>query len=292
VAIVLAALGLHATTDFVGTLERRYYDFASTSSSRLPSDRIAVIAIDDQSIANIGRWPWSRDVHAKLIDKLAAAQARTIVHTAFFFEPQADKGLSYIRKLKSALVIATESGADYAQLGPLIAEAELALDTDAALADSMKRAGNVLIPSFYYPGEQRGKSDSALPAFAKNSSIGDPSVLALSVNRGQQPIDLLGDVAAGVGHMMPVQDVDGALRQEALLVNYFGQAVPALALLTAAKSLNLSPADIRINPGESVQLGKLRIDTDDKARFWPQFYGTRDGKNAFVADSAYDVLTV
>ena len=74
-------------TDFFGTLERRYYDFASTSTSRQPSERIAIIAIDDQSIANIGRWPWPRDVQAKLIDQLAAAKAKTIVNTTLFFEP-------------------------------------------------------------------------------------------------------------------------------------------------------------------------------------------------------------
>src|SRR5688500_507331 len=58
VLVVVAVLVLHYGTDFIGTLERRYYDFASTSTSRQPSDRIAVIAIDDQSVANIGRWPW------------------------------------------------------------------------------------------------------------------------------------------------------------------------------------------------------------------------------------------
>ena len=61
VAIVVAVIVLNVATDFIGTLERRFYDFASTTTSRQPSDRIAVIAIDDQSIANIGRWPWPRD---------------------------------------------------------------------------------------------------------------------------------------------------------------------------------------------------------------------------------------
>ena len=100
VLIVIAVVVLHQSTDFIGSLERRFYDFASTSgTSRQPSDRIAIIAIDDQSIANIGRWPWPRDVHADLIDKLAAAKAKTIVHTAFFFEPQTDRGLVFIRKM-------------------------------------------------------------------------------------------------------------------------------------------------------------------------------------------------
>src|SRR4051812_39083279 len=103
VLVILAVLLLHSFSDFFRTLENRYYDFASTSTTRQPSDRIAIIAIDDQSIANIGRWPWPRDVHAKLIDQLAGANAKTIAYTAFFFEPQTDRGLSYIRKMKDVL---------------------------------------------------------------------------------------------------------------------------------------------------------------------------------------------
>ena len=97
--VVLAVLVLHVATDLTGTLERRFYDWASTQSGRQPSDRIAVIAIDDQSIANIGRWPWPRDVHAQLIDQLAAAKAKTVVHTTFFFEPQTDRAVEALGRL-------------------------------------------------------------------------------------------------------------------------------------------------------------------------------------------------
>ena len=103
VLVVLAVFALHGATDFFGTLERRFYDFASTSTSRQPSERIAIIAIDDQSIANLGRWPWPRDVQAKIIDMLGAAKAKTIVNTTLFFEPQTDRGMVYIRKMKDLL---------------------------------------------------------------------------------------------------------------------------------------------------------------------------------------------
>jgi hypothetical protein len=53
--IVLAVWSLHQGTDAIASLERRFYDFGSTSSAPQPSERIAVIAIDDQSVANIGR---------------------------------------------------------------------------------------------------------------------------------------------------------------------------------------------------------------------------------------------
>lgn len=290
-------MALHMATDFIGTMERRFYDFASTSTSRQPSDRIAVIAIDDQSIANIGRWPWPRDVHAKLIDLLAAAKAKTIVHTAFFFEPQVDPGLVFIRKMKEVVDASAMSaepgapGAMHEQLGELIAEAEVALDTDAALAFSIKNAGTVLLPSVYVLGEQQGNPDSPLPPYALKSAVDDPTGFSIMAMRGQQPIELLGSVAAGIGHLNQFPDVDGAVRQEPLLVNYYGKAVPSMALLAAAKSLNLSASDVRLNPGQSVSIGKLRIKTDESALMLPQFYKGRDGKPAFAVDSFYDVLS-
>jgi CHASE2 domain-containing sensor protein len=295
VLVVLAVLVLHSATDFFGTLERRYYDFASTSTSRQPSDRIAIIAIDDQSIANIGRWPWPRDVHAQLIDQLAAAKAKTIAHTVFFLEPQTDRGLVFIRKMKEALGPAadpgTASGGLAEELGKVIAEAELALDTDAKLGASMAKAGNVLVPSVFVLGEPQGRPDQPLPDYALKSAVAELNNFSLPAVRGQQPIAVIGNSAAGIAHLNQLPDVDGAVRQEPLLINYFGKAVPSMGLLAAVKSLNLDAADIRLNNGESVQIGKLRVATDEAALMLPQFYKGRDGRPAFAVDSFYDVLS-
>ena len=81
------------------SLERKAYDMGVSLASREPSDRIAVIAIDKQSLDNIGRWPWSRDIFADMIEKLAAAKAKVIATTVLFSEPQRDPGLAYINKL-------------------------------------------------------------------------------------------------------------------------------------------------------------------------------------------------
>ncbi len=295
VLVVLAVLVLHSATDLFGTLERRYYDFASTSTSRQPSDRIAIIAIDDQSIANIGRWPWPRDVHAQLIDQLAAAKAKTIAHTAFFFEPQTDRGLEFIRKIKEALGPVADPAALQdglpAQLGKVIAEAEVALDTDAKLAASMARAGNVLVPSVFVLGEPQGKPDNPLPSYALKSAVEEIHGFSLPAISGQQPIEIIGSSAAGIAHLNQLPDVDGAVRQEPLLINYYGKAVPSMALLAAVGSLNLGSADIKLNNGESVQIGKLRIGTDEAALMLPQFYKGRNGRPAFAVDSFYDVVS-
>ena len=188
-AIVVAVILLNQATDLIGALERKFYDVASSSSARQPSDRVAIIAIDDQSIANIGRWPWPRDIQAQLIDQLAAAKAKTIVHTAFFFEPQTDRGLVFIRKMKEALGPAADpanaQGGLSEALAKVIVEAEQALDTDAKLAASMRKAGNVLVPSVFLLGEPQGKPDKPLPPYALKSAVDEGAGFSVPAVKGQ-----------------------------------------------------------------------------------------------------------
>lgn len=90
--IVAVIMLIAARGDLIQSLERKAYDLGVQAAARTPSDRIAVIAIDDASIANIGRWPWSRDVHARMIDLLAGAKAKVIADTTFFSNPSAMPG--------------------------------------------------------------------------------------------------------------------------------------------------------------------------------------------------------
>jgi serine/threonine protein kinase/CHASE2 domain-containing sensor protein len=295
VMVVLAVLMLHQATDLIGTLERRFYDFGLTSSARVPSDRIAIIAIDDASIAALGRWPWPRDVHAALIDKLHQAHAKTIGHTAFFFEPQTDRGLDYIRKLRE--VVQQDNPAEPTANDPrpkllkLMAEAEVALDTDAKLASSLDRAGNVVLPSVFRLETPLGRAEQALPPFALKNTVVNVPDFSLDASSGQYPLTMLGSLAASTGHLNLYPDADGAVRHEPLLVNYYGQAMPSMALQLAAHSLNLGMGDIRLDPLQNlVQLGNLRISVDTRAMMLPQFYPQREGRSAFQIDSFVDVL--
>jgi len=293
-AVVVSVLTLHAATDLFSGLERRFYDFASSHNARAPSDRIAIIAIDDQSIANIGRWPWPREVHAQLIDQLKAAGAKTVAHTALFFEPQTARGLDSLHALRAQI-----EGNTLTDLGPLsrdalirsIAEAEQLLDSDGRLVASMARAGNVIVPSVFELGEPLGRPDRPLPAFAQKNALLDATGFGFPAAQSQQPIAAVGEVAAFVAHLNQLQDSDGAVRQEPLLLNFDGHAVPSMGLAVAAHSLNLGLKDMRLLPGEAVQLGRLRINTDELARVLPQFYSDRGGRPAFAVDSFYDVAS-
>jgi len=297
--MLFAVLALHAGTDLFGGLERRFYDLASTRSDRQPSDRIAIIAIDDQSVANIGRWPWPREVHAQLIDLLAGAQVKTVAHTAFFFEPQTARGVEKLRELSALLDGSAPAAASLADLGDVsreqllgfIRSAEAALDSDARLVASMAGSGRVIVPSVFALGESPGRPDPSLPAFARRSALAEPGGQGLPALRSQQPIPAIGEAARAVAHLNQFPDRDGVVRQEALLVNYDGHAVPSMALMVAADSLNLGAQDMRVLPGEGLQLGRRMLPTDASSLLLPQFYADRDGRPAFPIDSFYDVVS-
>ncbi len=294
-AVVVAML-FAGGGDLLQSLERKAYDIGVQSSSRAPSDRIAVIAIDDTSIANIGRWPWSRDVHAHMTDLLAGAKAKVIANTLFLFEPQIDPGYQYVTKLLELAARADPAAPPtpvQAEMLALLQQAESALNTDRRLAESYAQAGSVLLPMLFTIDIPRGKPDRALPEFVARNAIPAPEAElgALPASEVYFPLESLGRAAAALGHLNANPDVDGGIRTEPLVLRYFEQHFPSLSLMIAARSLNLAPADIRIRALEGVSLGRLNIGTDPALQMYTYFYKNRDGRPAFQVDSFYDVIT-
>jgi len=302
--LVALVFWLGANSDLMQSLERKAYDLGVLASSRAPSDKVAVIAIDDQSIANLGRWPWPRAIHAKMVDILAAGHPKVIGHTAFFFEPQVDAGLGYIYKIAELLdgFTFTDTAdpaqqAELAQLYALLLEAAQNLDNDKKLGESMAKANDVLLAMFFNLGEPQGNPDQPLPDYVLRNNL--PNVKDASGYGAQPlptraallPIPVLGSKALAIGHLNSFPDVDGAVRTEPLVVGYYDQYYPSLSLMLAAKSLNLDPKDIQVNLGEGVQLGNLKIATDPALQMHTYFYKDSNGRAAFQVDSFYDVFT-
>jgi serine/threonine-protein kinase len=323
VVIAVALLAFNRFSDLIPSLELKAYDLGVKASSKSPSDKVAVIAVDEQSIANIGRWPWPRDVQAKLIDQLVGAKASVIGNTVFFFEPQIDPGLAYINKMLelynkaypavaaqeapgvsafAAQTPAAQSGVppgEIAEIGKILREAEGALNSDIRLGASVKKAGNVVLPLVFESlsfSPAPGKPDKPLAEFVAKNTIGGYKDAGGSFLFGTQliaPIEVIGAAAAGLGHLNAFpSDADGAIRVEPLVVDFYGQVFPSLSLMIAARSLNLTSKDIKATLGESVSVGNLKVRTDEYGRMFTYFYKDRaNGQPAFAIDSFFDVYT-
>jgi serine/threonine-protein kinase len=288
-----------ANSDLIQSLERKAYDIGVRASTRVASDKIAIIAIDDESIANLGRWPWPRETQGKLMDILASGHAKVIGNTVFFSEPQVDAGLEYVNKLAAVLATSTlkeSNPVEWEQLNVILQEAMSHLDNDMKLAESMAKANSVLLGMYFELGEPQGRPSNPLPDYVLKNGVVNvkeevPGVFPIQSNGAQVPIPLLGSLAVAIGHLNVTPDIDGGIRTEPLILNYFDQFYPSMSLMLAAKSLNLESKDIQVSLGQSVKLGNLNIVTDPLSRMHTYFYNDRDGKPAFQVDSFYDVLS-
>src|SRR4051794_1058494 len=57
-------------------------------SRHQPNPSIAILAVDNKSIGDIGRWPWSRAVQAKILNKLSISKPQLVVMDINFSEHQ------------------------------------------------------------------------------------------------------------------------------------------------------------------------------------------------------------
>jgi len=245
-----------------------------------------------------------------------SGKAKVIAYTVLFSEPQTDPGYVYVTRLLDltgagaqtpaapvetaaapgpGAPVAAPAADELAQIRALLKEAEQALNTDRRLADSFARAGNVVPMTLFDIGTALGKPDKPLPEYVTKNSLSKVGAIQdeaiLPARKIDFPIEILGKTVAGLGYLNTIPDVDGGTRTEPLALGYFGQVYPSLSMMIAARSLNLGVADIKIQPGEKVSLGRLNIVTDPYTRMYTYFYKDRDGRPAFPVDSFYDVIS-
>ena len=134
VARLLTALGASAVVVLLvlsgisWRADTALYDLLIQRSAQTADERILVVAIDEKSLAELGRWPWSRRIHAQLVDALSAADARGIALDILLSEP--------------------------ALYDP---------EGDALLAQALGRSHKVVLPVFAEPQQQNGPLVELLP---------------------------------------------------------------------------------------------------------------------------------
>jgi CHASE2 domain-containing sensor protein len=82
-----AATALLGAFNGLGRLDAVVADRLLAWSGRPAPADVVIVGIDDASLAALGRWPWPRAVHARLLDRLAAAQPRVVGLDLMLSEP-------------------------------------------------------------------------------------------------------------------------------------------------------------------------------------------------------------
>lgn len=115
VAIVTALY--YQQNPFLEAFEAKTYDLRfKTLRGAIPAnENIGIVAIDDKSIAELGRFPWTRSQYVRLLERLSAAKAKVVLFDAFFPEQETaaiDKSFAAAIKKAGNVVLAVTFDVD------------------------------------------------------------------------------------------------------------------------------------------------------------------------------------
>lgn len=237
------------------TIDYRFH-VRNLISKPVNSGEVVIVAIDERSLKEFGRWPWGRTFMATLVKEIMALEPKVLAVDIFFSEPEskeADKSLGEVFTSEKDKVI-------------------LALPFEVWVGKKNKDVKNipdVIIDSAFLNVQELKSLD---PIEADKILLTIPEILHNNLS----------------GHVYSHPDQDGKLRWEFLYLKYGEEFFPSLALQSARLSLGLKPDEMSIVGNRGVSLGtKIFIPSDSIGRMLINYLG-KEGTFQYI--SAADVF--
>ena len=295
---------MHATDyvhlDLLQRLDDMIYDFRlNATAPRTLDPRIVIVDIDEKSLGEVGRWPWSRKYLATMVDELFDQQKIAVLgFDVVFAEADSSSGLSQLNAL------AQNELKDQAGFKERLRGLQISLDYDALFAKSLENRPVVL--GYYLNDDVPVRTSGVLPApVLTKESLAGRSISATSWTGYGSNIAMLAKAAPLAGHFNPIIDPDGVVRSLPLLVEYKGQYYESLALgmfrlfdgspTVAPRFSNEAYLDESLQAMDRVLLrkgsGSYAIPVDEKAATLVPYRGRGDVHGgSFQYISASDIL--
>jgi adenylate cyclase len=283
--IVLSLLLFFLDFRFLRFMELKTLDLRMVSRGAMATGGETVIAVvDDESIKEMGRWPWPRTTIAKLVDSLKASGVKAIGFDIVFSEPDHNSSLKTIDELSFEM---KKQGINGSTIALLNKKRETA-DIDAILARSIARAQNVTLGHYFYIGAednlvlaqkdiaQRAERIKNSRYQIINSSDRNPddsrirNAYAPEVN-----IKIISDAAQNSGYFNTMPDTDGTMRWSPLVIKFQNNYYPSLAISLLTQYLNWPMLSLNLEKYgvESIKIGNITIPTDDRGRLLINYMG-------------------
>jgi CHASE2 domain-containing sensor protein len=136
--ILLFLVVIISATQVLSRVDSLLFDIGQKLYQEPAPKDVVIVAIDENSLNALGRWPWPRSTHAELINRLTQAHAAVIGLDIVFAEPDTNSA-----------------------------------NGDATLAESIKRANNVVLPVLLETTRANGPLIETLPLPALTSNAAD-----------------------------------------------------------------------------------------------------------------------
>jgi serine/threonine-protein kinase len=304
IGIVLTLISISAFLLQIGlfeSLELKTYDLrALLRQTPVPATEIAIVAIDDDSIAKLGRWPWPRSLIADGITAINNAGARVIGLNILFTEQERNQGLTEIRNLRTSLpgLFATDIPPrlrkniepKLALLDRQLSEAETRLDNDTKLVQTLAAKPDVVLPMYFTLGPSLGEEAPALSSHTLTQIENTEDAVRFPVTEGHKPAVPLGtfaDQSPAIGHVNLLPDSDGTVRAEIPVIQFQGDYYPSFAVQVLREYLNVPLDNVTLHLGKSLKVGKAVIPIDAQGRMLINYNGP---VGTFRYFSFYDVI--
>jgi len=240
---------------------------------------VTIIDLDEQSLSEIGQWPWPRTVLAQLVSNLTQLGAGLVAFDVVFAEPD---------RLNPQNIAGSLVGIDEATQETL----RKLPSNDEVFGQAIRKSRVVLGQANYWddlpekddPPVRSSVAVRKLSKTARNPQDFLPPVISMIRN-----VPAIEKNAHGHGFFSLAPEPDGVVRRVPTFFNYQGKLFPSLSLEMLRVATNRRTVLVRTNEAgvDSVAVAKgLDIKTDEKGRVWPYF--SKSDKAKYV--SARDVL--
>jgi len=251
-AIVIVSYAINPS--FLNLLELKSYDLRfQYRGVEKPAREIVILKIDEESMGELGWWPWPREKLAELINML------------------------------------TEWGVSVIGIDIIFAEKESS-PYDAQLAEAIAESGSVVLGYFFLTSEEekRGiqevqtKEDikpvlpqafnvvQFIPGIANEFPFWEGHYL-------RSNIPMISEKAKGLGFMNVIPDPDGTVRWAPLVMRFQDEYYTSLALQALREYLGNPSLSLKVAADgvERLQLGDVIIPTDERGQFLINYRGWR-----------------
>ena len=264
--LLLCALSLLRPA-FIANLDGRFFD------QLIPDDpppkgyqSPVVVALDDESLARYGRWPWPRTLVAELLTRIAAQHPASVGIDVIFAE----------RERPNSALPGNASGlsAGDLALAKALAQGPFVLGYEMTFAPKPEHAATherLLHPLNLAELSGKGTTHPGSAFWQATGGVASRSEFSRRV--------------ALSGFVNAAMEQDGVLRRMPVLIKLDGRVYPSLALATVLRRRALPEAILGSTwYGDSfLQIGDRRIPLDDRGRLLLRYRGWHGGAKPISA---------
>lgn len=217
--------------------------------------RIVILDIDEKSLAQEGRWPWSRDKLSDLVDILFEYyEIKVLGFDITFPEPDTTSGLTILEDLSSSALSGNQQFTDVLQ------QIKPQLDFDSLFAKSLANRSVVL--GYYFNNTGTMNPNSSLPSAINTQDIYSGLTL-IEANGYGANLNILQASAIYGGYFNNDRvDTDGSYRRLPLITEFEGQLYETLALAIYRSVLGHPAVKFRTEGyGENSRLEAINIES-------------------------------